>query len=77
MAKPRRTIGEHGIIGDMETEVLVAWDGTIDYLCWPLLDSPTIFADLLDGERGGAFEIEPDLDRPRHLQLMSPTPMFC
>ncbi|SFJ08393.1 Glucoamylase (glucan-1,4-alpha-glucosidase), GH15 family [Sphingomonas sp. NFR04] len=72
MGKPRRTIGEHGIVGDMETAALVARDGTIDYCCWPALDSPTIFADLLDGERGGAFEIEPELDRPRHLQLYIP-----
>ncbi|WP_313539887.1 glycoside hydrolase family 15 protein [Sphingomonas sp.] len=72
MAEPRRTIGEHGIIGDLETAALVARDGTIDYLCWPSLDSPTIFADLLDGERGGAFEITPELDRPRHLQLYVP-----
>lgn len=72
MGKARRTIGEHGIIGDLETAALVARDGTIDYLCWPSLDSPTIFADLLDRERGGAFEIQPELERPRHLQLYVP-----
>src|SRR5689334_10762845 len=72
MAEPRRPIGEHGIIGDLETAALVARDGTIDYLCWPSLDSPTIFADLLDGERGGAFEITPKLERPRSLQLYVP-----
>lgn len=72
MARPLRTIGEHGIIGDLETAALVARDGTIDYLCWPSLDSPTILADLLDPERGGAFEIRPELDRPRHLQLYVP-----
>ncbi|WP_294255936.1 glycoside hydrolase family 15 protein [uncultured Sphingomonas sp.] len=72
MAEPRRTIGEHGIIGDLETAALVARDGTIDYLCWPSLDSPTIFADLLDGERGGAFSIEPEIDQPRHLHLYVP-----
>lgn len=72
MANPLRTIGEHGIIGDLETAALIARDGTIDYLCWPSLDSPTIFADLLDPERGGAFEIRPELDCPRHLQLYVP-----
>lgn len=72
MVEPLRTIGDHGIIGDLETAALVARDGTIDYLCWPALDSPTIFADLLDGERGGAFTLAPELDRPRHLQLYVP-----
>ncbi|OAN57633.1 glycoside hydrolase family 15 protein [Sphingomonas sp. TDK1] len=72
MGKSLRTIGDHGIIGNLETAALVARDGTIDYLCWPALDSPTIFADLLDGEQGGAFEIAPDLDDPRPLQLYVP-----
>ena len=72
MVEPFRTIGDHGIIGDLETAALVARDGAIDYLCWPALDSPTIFADLLDGGRGGAFTIKPELDRPRHLQLYVP-----
>ncbi|GGE96994.1 glycoside hydrolase family 15 protein [Sphingomonas prati] len=72
MVKPFRTIGDHGIIGDLETAALIARDGTIDYLCWPALDSPTIFADLLDTDRGGAFTIEPELDQPRHLQLYVP-----
>lgn len=56
----------------METAALVARDGAIDYLCWPSLDSPTIFADLLDNENGGAFTIDPELDDARHLQLYIP-----
>lgn len=72
MAEAPRTIGEHGIIGDLDTIALVARDGAIDYLCWPTLDSPTIFADLLDRDKGGAFEITPELDQPRHLQLYIP-----
>lgn len=72
MVESLRTIGDHGIIGDLETVALVARDGAIDYLCWPSLDSPTIFADLLHPKQGGAFEITPDLDRPRHLQLYIP-----
>ncbi|WP_155522962.1 trehalase-like domain-containing protein [Croceibacterium ferulae] len=55
MVEPFRTTGDHGIIGDLETAALVAVDGTIDYLCSPALDSPAIFADLLDDDGGGAF----------------------
>ncbi|MFK3888071.1 glycoside hydrolase family 15 protein [Sphingomonas sp. NPDC079357] len=72
MAEPPRTIGDHGIIGDLETAALVARDATIDYLCWPSLDSPTIFAELLDAEKGGAFTLAPTLDRPERLQLYVP-----
>ncbi|TXC68070.1 glycoside hydrolase family 15 protein [Sphingomonas ginsenosidivorax] len=68
---PLRSIGDHGIIGDLETAALVARDGTIDYLCWPSLDSPTVFADLIDGD-GGAFSIRPDLDDPQVMQLYVP-----
>ncbi|KQS71397.1 glucoamylase [Rhizobium sp. Leaf371] len=72
MVKPNRAISQHGIVGDMETAALVAQDGTLDYLCWPVLDSPTIFAELLDEEKGGAFTIAPQLDAPRSLQLYVP-----
>ncbi|KQM32157.1 glycoside hydrolase family 15 protein [Sphingomonas sp. Leaf10] len=72
MVEPLRAIGDHGIIGDLETAALVARDGAIDYLCWPSLDSPTIFAELLDAERGGAFTLQPELDDAQHLQLYVP-----
>jgi GH15 family glucan-1,4-alpha-glucosidase len=72
MVEPLRTIGDHGVIGDLETAGLVARDGTIDYLCWPSLDSPTIFADLLDTEKGGSFFIKPKLRDPRNVQLYIP-----
>jgi GH15 family glucan-1,4-alpha-glucosidase len=72
MVEPLRTIGDHGIIGDMETAALVAGDATPDYLCWPSLDSPSIFADLLSPGDGGAFSIMPALVAPRMLQLYMP-----
>jgi GH15 family glucan-1,4-alpha-glucosidase len=51
-------IGDHGVIGDQRTAALVALDGTIDFWCAPEFDSPTIFASLLDADRGGRFAIE-------------------
>lgn len=48
-------ISAHGVIGDMNTVALVAEDGTIDFLSHPSIDSPTLFAALLDPEKGGRF----------------------
>jgi GH15 family glucan-1,4-alpha-glucosidase len=69
---PGREIGNRGIIGNLDTAALVALDGTIDFLCWPHLDSPTVFAGLLDPDKGGAFEIEPQLANARCLQCYLP-----
>lgn len=54
-------IEDHGIIGNMETAALVCNTGTIDFMCFPNFDSPTVFASLLDVKKGGFFQIEPAL----------------
>jgi len=53
-------IEDHGLIGDLQTAALVATDGTVDWFCAPRFDSPSIFAALLDQEKGGRFRIAPD-----------------
>jgi GH15 family glucan-1,4-alpha-glucosidase len=53
-------ISEHGLIGDLQTAALIATDGTIDWFCVPRFDSPSVFASLLDAERGGKFRIAPE-----------------
>lgn len=65
-------IENHAIVGDLHTVALVALDGTIDFMCLPRFDSPTIFASLLDSERGGCFRITPTLEHPHHRQLYLP-----
>ncbi|CAM5541107.1 glycoside hydrolase family 15 protein (plasmid) [Streptomyces viridifaciens] len=50
-------IAEHGLIGDLRTVALVGTDGTIDWYCCPSFDSPSVFAAILDADRGGAFEL--------------------
>ena len=53
------SIGDHGLIGDLQTAALVATDGTIDWFCSPRFDSPSIFGSLLDSEKGGYFSVKP------------------
>ena len=53
-------IGDHGLIGDLQTAALVDTDGTIGWFCCPRFDSPSVFASLLDADRGGHFRLAPD-----------------
>jgi GH15 family glucan-1,4-alpha-glucosidase len=52
-------IAEHGLIGDLHTAALVGVDGTIDWYCCPHFDSPSVFAAILDHDRGGFWRIAP------------------
>ena len=52
-------IENYGIIGDMHSVALVGMDGSIDWLCFPHFDSPSVFAAILDDKKGGRFKISP------------------
>lgn len=52
-------IENYGLIGNMHTCALVATDGSIDFMCWPDFDSPSVFCRLLDKNKGGYFFIGP------------------
>jgi hypothetical protein len=50
----------------------VGKDASIDFLCLPSFDSPSVFAALLDADLGGRFQIAPQLDDAVHRQLYLP-----
>jgi GH15 family glucan-1,4-alpha-glucosidase len=56
----------------MQSIALVGMNGSIDFLCYPDFDSPTVFAALLDNKNGGCFQIAPQLTNARVRQLYLP-----
>lgn len=57
--RPALPADARGMIGNMKTTALVSLRGAIDFMCFPRIDSPTIFAGLIEPSHGGAFSIEP------------------
>jgi GH15 family glucan-1,4-alpha-glucosidase len=55
-------LSDYGLIGDMRTAALVGLDGAIDWCCLPRFDSGSVFAALLDPDRGGTWSIRPAVD---------------
>ncbi len=62
----QKSIGEYGIIGNSHTAALVSNEGSIDWCCLPRFDSPSIFAAILDNEKGGRFHIKPQMPFQSH-----------
>src|SRR6478672_9820057 len=50
-------IENYGVIGDLNTVALISISGSIDFMCFPHFDSPSVFAALLDKNKGGFFSI--------------------
>lgn len=77
MTAPRETneaylpIGDYGIIGNLETVALIGINGSVDFMCYPHFDSPSLFCRLLDREKGGYFQIcptgEPSVQKQMYL----------
>jgi GH15 family glucan-1,4-alpha-glucosidase len=66
-----KPIESYGVIGDLHTVALVGVDGSIDWCCLPHFDSPSIFAAILDDQKGGGFKIAP-LHYKQHKQMYLP-----
>jgi GH15 family glucan-1,4-alpha-glucosidase len=54
-----RKISDYGIVGNLYTVALVGLDGSVDWLCLPHIDSPSVFGALLDDKKGGRFSVAP------------------
>lgn len=65
-------IENYGIVGDLHTVALVGKDGSIDFMCFPHFDSPSVFAALLDDQKGGRFKLAPRFSYAKRRQLYLP-----
>jgi GH15 family glucan-1,4-alpha-glucosidase len=65
-------IENYGIIGNMRTAALVSMQGSIDWFCFPHFDSPSVFARILDDQKGGRFSVSPTHKDARHKQVYWP-----
>ncbi|MFQ5572362.1 MAG: glycoside hydrolase family 15 protein, partial [Rhodothermales bacterium] len=65
-------IEDYGIIGDLHTVALVGMNGSIDWLCFPHFNSPSVFGAILDSKKGGHFRISPTTGQISHKQFYWP-----
>ena len=67
-----KPISSYGIVGDLHSAALVGDDGSVDWLCLPRFDSPSVFGAILDQQRGGAFRIAPISEPAACRQIYQP-----
>jgi GH15 family glucan-1,4-alpha-glucosidase len=72
MGTEYQPIANYGLIGNLRTAALVGMNGSIDWLCLPFFDSPSVFAAILDDAKGGRFRIAPACDHVTHKQFYWP-----
>lgn len=65
-------IEDYGLIGNMRTAALVGMNGSIDWFCPRQFDAPSVFAAVLDGEKGGRFQIAPETEEAARKQFYWP-----
>lgn len=72
MEREYQPIENYGVIGDLNTVALVGLNGSIDFMCFPDFDSPSVFGAILDKENGGFFQIMPVFGEMNNRQLYLP-----
>lgn len=65
-------IESYGIVGNLQTVALIGRNGSVDFYCYPDFDSPSVFARLLDKNRGGYFQISPASEDATQRQMYLP-----
>jgi len=65
-------IENYSMIGDMHTVALIGINGSIDWLCIPHFDSPSVFSAILDDQKGGRFRIAPTDNNVTYKQFYWP-----
>lgn len=63
----------YGIIGNCRSAALISYKGSLDWCCLPEFDSTSVFAKLLDENKGGSFEIVPQGDYTIHQEYYKNT----
>ena len=69
---PYQPIEDYGVIGDLRTAALIGKNGSLDWLCLPHFDSPSVFCAILDDTKGGRFQIIPTSNDVTTKQLYWP-----
>ena len=67
----------YGVIGNCRSAALVSKDGSIDWCCLPDFDSPSIFAKLLDNDKGGFFSISVGEEYSISQKYLNRTNVLC
>ncbi|MEZ0093603.1 glycoside hydrolase family 15 protein [Streptacidiphilus sp. EB129] len=65
-------IADHGLVGDLQTVALISSQGVLDWFAAPRFDSPSVFAALLDHDKGGYFRLAPEGSEATCRQLYYP-----
>ncbi len=69
-------IGDHALLGDARTAVLVDGAGAVSWMCEPRFDAPPVFASLLDADHGGRFRLGPHVWTDRRRRYVDGTPLL-